>query len=340
MAGQVDTAREILTQAFAANPDSEDVWLAAAKLEWENDEIERARVLLQRARDRAPSNRVYMKSAVLEREQKQYEAALKLIEKGIGLYPKASKLYMMGGQICADDLPKSKSSLDRARKFYQRGLKQCPDSTILWILSSRLEEHSQSFQEGTNADPAAGSTKARSLLELARLKNPKSPELWTEAVRLERRNNHANLAESLMAKALQECPQSGALLAENIYTAPRVEKKRRSADAIQRCPEDPRVIAAVASLFAADRKIDKARKWLDRATKLNPDLGDSWARFYAFELTQGDSERQAAVKTRCEQAEPKHGELWAATVKDMSNRNKPVSEILELVAKAIQEGVH
>jgi len=39
------------------------------KLEWENNEIQRARVLLTKARERAPSPRVWMKSALLEREQ-------------------------------------------------------------------------------------------------------------------------------------------------------------------------------------------------------------------------------------------------------------------------------
>ena len=38
------------------------------KLEWENDERERARILLSKARGRAPSERVWMKSALLERE--------------------------------------------------------------------------------------------------------------------------------------------------------------------------------------------------------------------------------------------------------------------------------
>lgn len=32
-------ARRILEEAFAANPDSEEIWLAAFKLEFENDEV-------------------------------------------------------------------------------------------------------------------------------------------------------------------------------------------------------------------------------------------------------------------------------------------------------------
>lgn len=43
------------------------VWLAAVKLESENDEYERARMLLAKARERAGTARVWMKSAKLER---------------------------------------------------------------------------------------------------------------------------------------------------------------------------------------------------------------------------------------------------------------------------------
>jgi pre-mRNA-processing factor 6 len=332
LAKDIDKSREILTQAFAANPDSEAVWLAAAKLEWETGETERARVLLQRARERAPTDRVSMKSAVLEREHSCFDAALQLIEEGIAKYPKFPKLYMMGGQICSDDLPKQKSSLDKARNFYERGLQQCPNNTVLWKLASLLEERAATFEQNKTATAAVSSTKARSLLELARLKNPKNPELWLEAVRLERRSGNPKLAVTLMAKALQECPTSGVLLAENINSAPRVEQKSKAADAIKRCPDNARVIAAVASLFASERKTEKARKWFDRAVILDPDLGDSWAKFYAFELESGTKEQQQAVKDRCVVVEPHHGEVWASVTKSISNRGKSVAEGLELTA--------
>jgi len=326
LAGEIDKAREILTNAFAANPNSEAVWLAASKLEWETGEIERARVLLQRARERAPAARVYMKSALLEREEKDFKEALRLIDEGIAKYKTFAKLYMMAGQICSDDLPQSKSNLDRAKKYYQKGLEDCPTNVVLWILASRLEERM-----------STGVTKARSLLELARLKNQKNPELWLEAIRLERRTGNERLASTLMARALQECPSSGTLLAENIATAPRVEQKSKSVDAIKRCPEDPHVIGAVASLFAAERKREKARKWFDRAVSLNPDLGDSWARYYVFELEHGTKEQQEGVKKRCVTAEPKHGEIWTSIMKLMTNRRKTISEGIEIVAKEIQK---
>jgi pre-mRNA-processing factor 6 len=356
LANQVDMARDILTKAFAANPESEAVWLAAAKLEWENNEVERARVLLRRARDRAPTNRVYMKSAILERECQQLDDALDLIEEGIQRYPTFCKFYMMGGQICSDDLtPKSKYTLDRARKFYQRGLQACPNSIVLWTLASHLEERAFTFepQKGTDRQNGnggtstngfapkstnhAGVTKARSLFELARLKNPKEPELWVEAIRLERRAGNDKLAGTLMARALQECPTSGLLLAENIRTAPRVEQKSKSADAIKKCPDDHRVISAVASLFASERKTAKARKWFDRAVVLDPDQGDSWAKYYALELETGTPEQQANIKERCIAADPHHGELWCTILKQMSNHRKTVAEGLQLVTKHIMD---
>jgi pre-mRNA-processing factor 6 len=46
------------------------VWLAAFKLEFENNEPERARALLAKARsaEQGASQRVWMKSAIVERE--------------------------------------------------------------------------------------------------------------------------------------------------------------------------------------------------------------------------------------------------------------------------------
>ena len=54
----VPAARSILALAFQANPNSEEIWLAAVKLESENNEFERARRLLQKARNSAPTARV------------------------------------------------------------------------------------------------------------------------------------------------------------------------------------------------------------------------------------------------------------------------------------------
>ena len=58
LAGDVPAAREVLERAFVANPESEQIWLAAVKLEAENGELKVARELLIRARTVADTQRV------------------------------------------------------------------------------------------------------------------------------------------------------------------------------------------------------------------------------------------------------------------------------------------
>ena len=76
------------------------VWLAAVKLEWENNAFQRARILLKKACDRAPTAKVWMKAALLERELQEPAAALELIDTALPSYPTFAKLYMMAGQVC------------------------------------------------------------------------------------------------------------------------------------------------------------------------------------------------------------------------------------------------
>jgi pre-mRNA-processing factor 6 len=74
--------------------------------------------------------------------------------------------------------------------------------------------------------------------------------------------------------------------AEEIITAPRPQQKAKSVEALKRCDNDTHVITAVARLFERDRKYPKARKWYTRAVTLDPDNGDAWAAYFAFELQQ------------------------------------------------------
>ena len=90
--GDVPAARSILALAFQANPNSEEIWLAAVKLESENDEYERARRLLQRARNNAPTARVFMKSVKLEWCLGEIRAAKQLLEESVKHYSDFAKV--------------------------------------------------------------------------------------------------------------------------------------------------------------------------------------------------------------------------------------------------------
>jgi pre-mRNA-processing factor 6 len=94
----VEGARQILREAFSANPESEEIWLTAAELELESGEHERARALLANARARAPTQRVWMKSALLEWELGSLDAELELLASALALFPKFDKLWLMSAQ--------------------------------------------------------------------------------------------------------------------------------------------------------------------------------------------------------------------------------------------------
>lgn len=89
-----------------------------------------------------------------------------------------------------------------------------------------------------------GLSKARAVLTKARLKNAHNPDLWLAAIRLEAQAWNKTEADSLMAKALQDCPSSGCLWA--LIWLHDLKHKFKSVDASQRCDVDPFVFASVA----------------------------------------------------------------------------------------------
>ncbi|VDO59108.1 unnamed protein product [Onchocerca flexuosa] len=161
LAGDVKASREILARAFQNNPNSEEIWMAAVKLESENNEFQRARKLLEKAREIAPSPRIYLKSVRLEWCLKDLIAAKKLLMEALEQFPETPKLYLMMGQILQQE-----KNYSEARRYFSDGVKICPTFIPLWIWLSRLEESQNQI------------IKARSDLEKARLRNPKNAELW------------------------------------------------------------------------------------------------------------------------------------------------------------------
>eukprot|EP00891_Asterochloris_glomerata_P002445 jgi/Astpho2/2445/fgenesh1_pg.00044_%23_65_t len=313
--GNVPAARQILAEAFAANPDSEGIWLAAFKLEFENHEPERARAILEKAREGTSSTqKVWMKSALVERELGNNVAERRMLDEGLKRFPYFDKLWLMLGQ-----LEERQGRTEAARQVYSNGIRRCINSIPLWRSAAALEER------------AGAVGRARALLEQARLKNPKAEEAWLAGIRTEQRAGNTKAAEAVMAKALQELPDSGMLWAEAITMAPRPQRKSKSADALKRVTDSPLVVAAVAQLFVADRKVDKARSWFQRAVTLGRDIGDVWAQYLKFETQLGKPETAAAIVEECKKAEPKYGERWQRVAKHPANAHQPIDKILRLV---------
>ncbi|KAM6489823.1 hypothetical protein JOM56_014635 [Amanita muscaria] len=302
----VSASREVLEKAFLANPESEAIWLAAVKLEAENGQYDVARALLTRARLVAGTPRIWMKSAVFERNQDRLDDALTLI---------------------SDALQKSTNQEKDMHKLERRsaGLKAVPDEPVLWILASRLEE-----EEGK-------SIKSRALLDKARVIMPNNEEIWAEAVRVEDRASGSQSSvqsKSVLSRVIQACPTSGLLWSE-----PRPTRKARATDAMTKTGKHPLVLCTVARLFWQERKVEKARDWFDRAAKAASadeyGSGDIWAWWYRFEKEQGTKEYRKDVVDKCVVANPRHGQVWQAVAKDPKNTGKSTVDILELVVEVL-----
>ncbi|KAK3724363.1 U4/U6 x U5 tri-snRNP complex subunit Prp1 [Vermiconidia calcicola] len=319
-AGELDEARRVLGQAFKQNEGNEDIWLAAVGLEADNRETDKARELLATARSQAGTDRVWIKSVAFERRLADSDRALELVNQGLQIYPKAPKLWMQKGQIY-----ESKNMLPQAREAYNTGTRACPQSVPLWLLASRLEEKMGVL------------VKARSTLDRARLAVPKNPELWTESVRLEFRAKNTTAANQKMAQALQECPTSGLVWSERIWhLESRTQRKPRILEAIQKAESDPILFVTAARIFWAERKLEKADTWFQKAAALDLDYGDTWAWWYKFTVQHGTDEKREELVSKCVQNEPKHGEVWQAVRKKPENAGLGVEEVLKMVAKLLE----
>ncbi|KAF8876393.1 hypothetical protein BD779DRAFT_1475648 [Infundibulicybe gibba] len=295
LAGDVPAAREVLEHL-----------VGRVKLEAENGELGVARELLVRARTVADTERIWMKSAVFERQQGQLSTALETLAAALTKFPKFAKLYMIQGQIY-----QSQKNHAAARASFAAGLKTCPKEATLWILASRLEE----------AD--SKSIKARALLEKARLVNPANDSLWAEAVGVEERSGVPNI---------------WILWSMSIWAESRPTRKARSVDALKKSADNPVIICTVARLFWAERKIEKARQWFGRAVVTDPDLGDSWAWWLKFERQHGTevgntmfhSHSSNIPMTGAPRGRPEQ------IAKDIGNTGRTIRELLEMVADALQ----
>lgn len=318
----IQAAREILERAFDKNVGSELIWLEAAQLEYDNGQKKAAQMLLQRARVEVDSARVWLKSAVLERNESRLEDSLTLLREALVKFPDYWKFHMMMGQLLEETTSKEGgANLKAAREAYSKGCRACPRAIALWIAASRLEEKADMTIRG------------RAILEKARLTNPKNDQLWNESAFIEERSDSIQQAKTMIARGLQECPSSGLLYAHSIWLEAKPARKTKSADALKKTGDDARILNVIARLFWNERKVESARKWMERSCKADPDFGDGWAWWYKFEVQHGTEESRTVVLERCKKAEPKHGEMWQVVAKDWKRGPQTTVQILQEVAK-------
>ncbi|RZC75172.1 hypothetical protein C5167_050644 [Papaver somniferum] len=314
--GTRESLDSILRKAVTYRPQVEVLWLMGAKEKWLAGEVPAARAILQEAYAAIPNSEdIWLAAVKLEFENQEPERARLLLAKA--RERGGTEREWMKSAIVERELGNSSEE----RKLLEEGLKLFPSFFKLWLMLGQFNDRFGGEDERTE--------QSSSCSHMGRKRNPRNPELWLAAVRAESRNGNKKESEILIAKALQECPESGILWATSIEMVPRPQRKTKSADTLKRCNNDPHVIAVVAKMFWHDRKLDKARSWMNRAVNLAPGTGDFWAMYYRFELQHGTDETQRDVLKRCVAAEPKHGERWQEISKAVENSHLPVEAILK-----------
>ncbi|KAJ4375276.1 U4/U6 x U5 tri-snRNP complex subunit Prp1 [Neocucurbitaria cava] len=315
--GDHEGARDVLRRSFDKLPGNENLYTRAVDLEVAAGNYDQARHFLQTARESAATDRIFMKSAVLERQLENFESAIDICNQALQNWPGSWKLHAIKGQIY-----EQLSKLKEAQEAFSVGTRAAPKSPTLFILLSRIQEKQGAI------------VKARSTLDRGRQQNPKNPELLCEAVRLERRQNNIPAAQKIMATALQECPTSGLIWAERImHLEARTQRKPRALEAIKKMEKDARLFIVVARIFWSERRLDKASTWFTKAIVLDPDYGDGWVWFYKFLEQHGTEEKKEEVLSKAALAEPKHGEIWQAVAKHPKAAKKSVEELVKMAAR-------
>ena len=320
LAGDIPGARKVLVRAFDANMGSERISLAAADLEADHGDRRAAALLLERARTDVGSVRVWLKSAVFERNQGNTAKALEIVQQGLSTHTTAAKLHMMHGQL--HEQLGGDEHIHAAREAYAAGRKAVQGSVPLWILSARLEE-----RQGL-------AIRARALLEKARLAHEHSDVIWAEAAGVELRAGAPGQAKTLLARGVQACPTSGLLWSESIWLEPVPARKTRAADALRKTGDNAQVISTVARLFWDEGKYAQARAWFDKAANADRDWADGWAWWYAFEKEQSDP---SAIVARAAAASPRHGLVWQRVRKDPANAHLGFEDVLVQTAAELRK---
>ncbi|KAK9233301.1 hypothetical protein WN943_023550 [Citrus x changshan-huyou] len=121
----------------------EEIWLAAFKLKFENHELERARMLIAKARDKGGTERVWMKSAIVERELANYVEERRKVDKARTWLKQAVILVSDTGTSGRSKHPNPKASAatlpsSPSARTHHQSVIVVPRHSAIGIISFRL----------------------------------------------------------------------------------------------------------------------------------------------------------------------------------------------------------
>eukprot|EP00455_Lapot_gusevi_P044895 TRINITY_DN5682_c0_g1_i2.p1 TRINITY_DN5682_c0_g1~~TRINITY_DN5682_c0_g1_i2.p1 ORF type:complete len:977 (+),score=316.05 TRINITY_DN5682_c0_g1_i2:61-2931(+) len=175
-AGKLVAARNLIAKACEVCPDSEDVWLEAARL----NTPQNAKSILARAvRQISSSVKIWIRAAELESEPEAKKAVLR---RGLEFIPNSVRLWKAAVEL---------ENPDDARIMLSRAVECVPDAVDLWLALARLESYEN----------------ARVVLNNARQAIPNNPTIWITAAKLEEANDNHDIIDRIVRKAVKSMEQ-------------------------------------------------------------------------------------------------------------------------------------
>ena len=264
------------------------IYLIAYQILFKSSNLSDAEEVLKLGKTNCYCPKIIRKLIEFYRTVNNINNAKEIALKGIQDFPNDKNIYIKFAGLCNNE---------EARDIIVNACNKLPECGKLWILLARIEETD-------NND-----LKARYILEKGRNASNDINVLY-ESIEYEIRKINYKAAELILNKGLQEFSSDGRLWSYAISLCDSKNKKTRTAEALERCSEDPYLLLAIARLFQSERKFEKARGWYEKALAKGSWLGDIWIYYYSMEEKLKEAEKKENILLRCSELEIRKGDLW------------------------------
>ena len=230
-AGKIVQARKVIRQGCEAVPDSEDVWLEAARLHSGDN----AKAILANAVRHVPNSvKLWLYAAELESHENKRKIVLR---RALEFVPNSVKLWKAAIEL---------ESVVDARIMLARAVECIPSSVEMWLALAKLETYSN----------------ARKVLNQAREAVPTDPAIWITAAKLEEAHGNGHMADKIIEKALVSLSQYQVVISREAWL--------REAEAAETAGS-PMTCAAIVKhvLPLGVDEEDRLRVWTDDAEVMN-----------------------------------------------------------------------
>ncbi|KAI9296894.1 hypothetical protein K502DRAFT_363769 [Neoconidiobolus thromboides FSU 785] len=214
--GDIKKARLLLKSVTGTNPKHAPGWIAAARLEEVANKFLQARITIAKGIEQCPeSEDIWLEAARLNTS----EAAKSILADAVRHLPNSVKIWVLAAKLEEDRLAKKRvyqralehnpTSLtlwqsairleenpEDAKMLLAEAVKLIPTSIELWLALAKLETYK----------------KAQAVLQSARKAIPTSHEIWIAAAQLMEQNGELEKVEKVIKLGLRTLPKYGAIL--------------------------------------------------------------------------------------------------------------------------------